>query len=274
MARAICKLGGSAKALVAVGGASGDRLLQLLSAEKIPVHPVPVCGETRESFAVTDESSGAQYRFSLPGQTLTDEDSDRLTTEIASAVSLNRNGYVVLSGGVAPGLGDMFPERILATISPRTDKLIVDTSKGALARLIAQPTVPVHILRLDQREAEQSVGHALDTVGDTIAFAEGLIDRGVAGMIVTGRRTEGSILVTTGARYICRTPHVPVISKIGAGDAFVGALTLSLSRGDTPDLALKQGVAAASATMGTEGTGLCDLASVEMLLPQCHVKQV
>ncbi len=272
VARAICKLGGRAKALVAVGGASGDRLLQLLAAETVPAHTVPVSGETRESFAVTDEGTGEQYRFSLPGQTLTAQDGDRLIAEIASAVS--QDGYVVLSGGVAPGLGDAFPERILAAMSPRTDRLIVDTSKAALARLIAQPSVPVYILRQDQREAELSAGHALKTVADSIAFAETLIDRGVARIIVSGRDSEGSILVTKDARYICRTPHMAVVSKIGAGDAFVGALTLSLSRGATLDVALQWGVAAASATMGTEGTGLCDRPVVEALLAHCHVEQV
>ena len=272
VARAICKLGGNAKALVALGGASGDRLLGLVSAEGVSVHPVPVSGETRESFAVTDESNGAQYRFSLPGQTLTPDDGDRLIAEIAANTS--DDGYVVLSGGVAPGLGDAYPERILAAVTPRTDKLVVDTSKGALARLIAQPSTPVHILRLDQREAERAAGHELKTAADCIAFAQALINRGVARIIVTGRQAEGSILVTTAECYICRTPQVPVISKIGAGDAFVGALTLSLSKGDALDLALQWGVAAASATMGTEGTDLCDRSVVEALLPQCHVRQV
>ncbi|MBW4706188.1 1-phosphofructokinase family hexose kinase [Roseobacter sp. YSTF-M11] len=272
VARAICRLGGSATALVAVGGASGDRLLRLLSAEAVPVHPVPVQGETRESLAVTDEHTGEQFRFSLPGQILRSEDADHLLNSIAAKAP--PDGYVVLSGGVAPGLGDTFPNRVLKAIAPKTDRLIVDTSKSALARLIAEPSAPVEILRLDHREAEQSAGHALPTVAHCIRFAEELMERGVARSIVTGRGGEGSILVTAGARYLCRTPQVPVVSKIGAGDAFVGALTLSLSRGEDPDVALQWGVAAASATMGTEGTELCDRTVVEALLPLCPVEQV
>jgi 6-phosphofructokinase 2 len=270
VARAICKLGGEVEALVAVGGASGARLLQLLFEEGVPTHPVAVSGETRESFAVTDESTGAQYRFSLPGAELTEDDADRLITEICSAVA--PDAFIVLSGGVAPGLGDAFPERIRAAIAPRTDRLIVDTSKTALVRLIAQPTAPVHLLRLDQREAEQAAGRALLTPADSVSFAEALLQRGVARIIVTGRQAEGSILVSDGARFMCRTPHVPVVSKIGAGDAFVGALTLSLSRGEALDVALRWGVAAASATMGTAGTELCEKSVVEALLPRCHVE--
>lgn len=272
VARAICRLGGIAKALVAVGGTSGDRLLNLLSAEAVPVHPVAVSGETRESFAVTDEVSGAQYRFSLPGQSLTREDGDRLVAEIAAEVS--RDSHVVLSGGVAPGLGDTFPDRVLAAIAPQTDRLIVDTSKGALAHLVRAPSAPVYLLRLDQREAEQSAGKALPTPADSIAFAEALIARGVAKTIVTGRQAEGSILVTSGRRYICRTPQVPVVSKIGAGDAFVGALTFSLAQGDAPGVALQWGVASATATMSTQGTDFCERSIVESLRSQCHLEML
>ena len=62
VARAVCKMGGSARALVAVGGAMGARLLDLLTAENIPTVPVPVSGETRQSFAVTDDSTGAHIQ--------------------------------------------------------------------------------------------------------------------------------------------------------------------------------------------------------------------
>lgn len=272
VARAIRKMGGNPRALVAVGGASGQRLQHLLAEEAVAVHPVLVGGETRESLAVTDESSGAQYRFSLPGQILTETEGKQLLAEISGAVS--DNGFVVLSGGVAPGLGDDFPQQIQAAIAPRTERLIVDTSKGALARLIAEPSRPLHILRLDQREAEQSAGHALRSAGDSIAFAESLIDRGVAHTIVTSRQAEGSILVTQNARYVCRAPQVTVVSKVGAGDSFVGALTLALFEGAPPQVALQWGVAAAAATMGTEGTAFRDRGAVEALVPRCHLEEV
>lgn len=272
VARAICKLGGSAKALVALGGASGEQLRRLLWAEGVPVHSVSVSGETRQSIAVSDETDGAQYRFSLPGETLTQEDSDRLMAAIVS--NTPPDGYVVLSGGVAPGLGDAYPDKIRAALAPLTDKLVVDTSKGALTQLMAHPKGPVFLLRLDQHEADIAAGHPLENVAQSVAFAKAQIARGVTQCMILGRQAEGSILVTIDACYICRTPQVPVVSKIGAGDAFTGAVTLSLSKGDPFDLALRWGVAAASATMGTEGTGLCDIEVVKSLLPQCQVEQI
>mgnify|MGYP001814574027 FL=1 len=269
VARAIHKLGGAVSALVAVGGVSGQRLMQLLTQEGVPVHPVPVSGETRQSLAVTDEETGGQYRFSLPGHILTKEDGTRLVSEIAAMVQ--QGCYVVLSGGAAPGLGDDFPEHVQAAIAARTDKLIVDTSKTALIRLVQRPAQPLHILRLDKREAVNAAGHPLNALEDCVAFAERLIDRGVARTIVTSREAEGSILVTEGARYSCRGPEVKVVSKVGAGDAFVGVLTLALADGQSPSVALQWGVAAATATMGTEGTTFCVRRVVQSYLPACDV---
>lgn len=270
VARAIGMLGGAAKALVAVGGPTGERLLRLLEEEGVRPVVVRVSGDTRESFAVTDESNGEQFRFSVPGAVLSEDDADRLLDEIAAHAP--QDGYVVLSGGVAPGLGDDYPARVQAAIAGHTRKLVVDTSKDALARLIRHPRDPVHVLRLNTAEARKVAGETLETVADFVAFGRTLINRNVSDMVVTGRASQGSVLVTKSGQYLCRTPEVPVVSKIGAGDAFTGAFTLALARGETPDLALKSGVAAASATMGTEGTGLCDPQVVKAILPECHVE--
>lgn len=271
-ARAIHKLGGRATALVAVGGDMGETLLRLLAHEDVPTYPVKVSGETRQSFAVTDESNGAQFRFSVPGQPLSPEEAVHLLSEIASAAPVN--GYVVLSGGVPSSLGDDFPLRIQNAIASRTDRLIIDTSKEPLARFIANPKAPALVLRVDQQEAAIAAGHTMDTIDDSLDFASALVGRGVARIVVTGRGAEGSVMVTQTARFFCQSGHVPVRSKIGAGDSFVGAMTLALARGEAPDQALRWGVSAASATVGTDGTDMCDEKQTRALFERCKVVEV
>jgi 6-phosphofructokinase 2 len=80
------------------------------------------------------------------------------------------------------------------------------------------------------------------------------------------------VLVSGDHRYFCHPPVVKVRSKIGAGDAFVGAMTLALARGDPPDVALQWGVAAASATVSTEGTALCDRDAARACFEQCRIE--
>lgn len=272
VARAIRRLNGHALALVAVGGSMGEYLLRLLAAEGVTGQPVPVGGETRQSFAVTDETTGDQYRFSVPGQMLNEAEGERILSDVTDATQ--KDGLVVLSGGIAPGLGDDFPQRIQAAIAPKTDRLIVDTSKAPLLRLISSPVAPLLVLRIDRKEAEMAAEHSMDTINDSLSFAEALVARGVARIVVTGRGAEGSVMVTQDRRFFCHAPQVPVRSKIGAGDAFVGSLSLALSRGEPPEQALKWGVAAASATVGTEGTSPCDPGMTETLLASCRVEEV
>lgn len=272
VARAVCKLGGTARALVAVGGAMGDQLLGLLAAEGVPALPVAVSGDTRQSFAVTDDSNGAQYRFSVPGQILNQQDADQLFAAITADVQ--QDGFVVISGSVAPGLPPDFLNQIIAAVAPAGAKVIVDTSSRALDLLISHPVRPVHLLRVDQAEAAGAAGHPMPTIADSVDFAHDLVMRGAAETVVIGRGAHGSALVSAYQRFLCRPPKVEVRSKIGAGDALVGAMTLALARGDQPDQALQRGVAAASATVSTEGTALCTQSAAELLFGQCELEIV
>lgn len=272
VARAISKLGGAARALVAVGGALGDRLVQLMTDEGVTALPVNVSGETRISFAVTDDSTGGQFRFSVPGQPLGPADATRLLTAIVKHSP--QDGFVVISGSITPGLPDDFQTRIIAALVPKRVRVVIDTSSRALNWLIAHPEIPVDLLRIDQSEAAEAATHPMTTITDSVNFARDLIARGVAKTVVTGRGAEGSVMVSGDDRLFCHAPVVQVRSKIGAGDAFVGAMTLALARGAAPDEALKWGVAAASATVGTEGTALCDLADAQACFDRCQTETI
>jgi len=62
------RLAGYSLALVALGGLTGDRLAGLIRAEGVTFLSILGPGETRQSLTVTEESSGKQYRFMLPGR--------------------------------------------------------------------------------------------------------------------------------------------------------------------------------------------------------------
>lgn len=272
VARTICKLGGQTRALVAVGGSMGDRLLDLLAAEDVATQPVPVSGETRQSFAVTDESTGAQYRFSVPGQELTGQDADTLIAAITDHT--REDGFVIVSGSVAPGLPEDFLEQIITATQHKTPKVIIDTSGTALDRLITHPAVPLYLLRIDENEASEAAHRPLDTIADSVGYAADLVVRGVAEIVIIGRGAEGSVLVGQEHRLICHPPNVPVNSKIGAGDAFVGSMTLAMARCEDLPQALRWGVAAASATVSTEGTALCDAQTTHARFDQSEVEDL
>lgn len=267
VARAIRKLGGDALALVAVGGALGEKLLSLLAIEEVAVQAVPVSAETRISFAVTEDASNDQYRFGVPGNKLSAQDSDLLLNEITEAA--RGHSLAVFSGSVAPGLPDDFVGRIKSAIAAEETRLVVDTSAAGLTHLLDHPE-RVHVLRLDRAEAEAAAGHSLNSIEESRQFAKTLVDRGVAEIVVMGRGADGSILVSADTHIHAWGPPVKVRSKIGAGDTFVGAFSLALSRNEPLQTALKHGVAGAAATVQTEGTALCDRQEADALFAHCQ----
>lgn len=271
VARAIRKLGGDATALVAVGGTMGERLLSLLEGEGVPFIPVPVGAETRISFAVTDETTGEQYRFGVPGEPVTDQECQSLKESIA--IAAKGLPIAVFSGSVAPGLPIGFVSDLNRALHPTGTRLIVDTSAAALDDLLARP-VGVFVLRLDQKESEIAANRSLDTLEDARNFAAELVRNGVADVVVMGRGAEGSVLVSKELEAHAWGPTVKVRSKIGAGDTFVGAFALSLARGEGLEIALKRGVAGAAATVGTEGTALCRQEDADALFEQCKSEKL
>ncbi len=250
----------------------GHRLLRLLEAENVPTVECRVAGETGYSLAVTDATSGEQFRFTLPGEPVSENEAQMILDLVSKTAP--QEGFVVLSGGAAHGLPDEFPSKVQAVVSRFDGRLVVDTSKAPLLHLINSPASPLDVLRLDRSEMEKATGRPMRTIADNLAYCEHLIARGVARIVVCGHGSEGSVMVNGNQKYFCSAPQVPVRSKVGAGDALVGAFTLSLARGIAPEQALRWGVAAASATVSTEGTALFECADAERLLSECRLERL
>jgi 6-phosphofructokinase 2 len=272
VSRTITILGGHSTAFVAVGGPTGDKLVRLLAEAGVGLAPFPAPDETRQSFSVHDRSSGRQYRFVMPGPEWRAKHVGAALARIARAAP--RGGYVVLSGSQPPGVPDDFAARLAARVARTGARLIIDTSGGALRHLLQAGAAPAFVLRMDSDEAEEMAGSTLASRAASADFAQSLVARGVAQMVIVARGADGSVLATAAARWHAAAARVPVRSKVGAGDSFVGAFVLALSRGERAELALQQGVAAASAAVMTSATQLCRAADMRRLTPQCRLRPV
>jgi len=272
VARSIHILGGQARVLAALGGLTGARLKALLLEGGLDLIAFHVPGETRQSLSVTDLRDGEQYRFVLPGPAW-DAALEAAMLEAAEGC-VPAGGWVVLSGSQPPGVGADFPARLAQRLQPRKARLMVDTSGPALAFLLSDGA-PAHApccLRMDHAESEEKAGHPLTSVSESLAFADALVARGAARMVVLARGADGSVLVGDGLRLHCRPPVVPVKSKVGAGDSFTGAFVLALARGAVPGDALRLATAAAAAAVMTSSTELCRREDAERLARDCTVQ--
>lgn len=245
-ARAIHFLGGEVRAFAALGGARGAHLARLLEAEGIAVLSYAAPGETRESLAITDEAMGYQYRFSLPGPRWSTSELDSALAAITPL--LRPESLVVLSGSEPLGTSEDFYPRLCEALSVEARRLLIGTSGAALARL-AQGGLKHRpfVLRMDQGEAEA---------------------------LIIARGAEGSVMWADNQGWFANAAKVEFVSRVGAGDSFMGGFTLALARGLPLEQALAHGAAAASAAVMTPGTQLCRREDFERLLGECLASRV
>jgi 6-phosphofructokinase 2 len=225
VARAIYKLGGEALAIYMSGGLTGETLQHLLKIEGIKHQALPIEGWTRESFAVLEEGSQQQYRFVLPGPVLREAEW-RAALDAFAALD-PRPDWLVASGSLAPGVPDDFYAQLACLAARQGTKVIADTS-GAALRALTQ--AEVFLLKPNLRELSQLVGRPLHDEAEQEQAAQALLQAGNAQAVVISLGGAGVLLVSPEESVRLRTPIVPIVSKIGAGDSLVAGLTLALAK--------------------------------------------
>lgn len=270
VSRALRHLGGDSLALVGLGGATGTQLAALIRDEGVAFLSILAPGETRLSLTVTEEATGRQFRFLLPGPEWGAKEQARVLALLHRTA--RPGGIAVISGSQPPGVPADFPAR-LAGAMPRC-RVLLDTSGPALDAALREPVPGLEVLRMDGGEARRASGLALARHEDAADFAQALARRGVAHRVLIARGAEGNILATATGRAMARTPEVPVLSRVGAGDSFVAGFVLAMARGDGDGEALALGAAAAAAAVMTEATQLCRAEDVRRLLPQVTLHAV
>ncbi len=270
VARAIHQLGANARAFVALGGDAGAAVRHLLENAGLDliVHDAP--GDTRQNLVVNDLTTNEQFRFMLAGPDWGKTHIDAVRAAIQT--NIKAGGFVVLSGsgpnGAAPDLyADICQDLLDADV-----EVLIDTSGPALAHLAAGQDRPPLVLRMDQHEAETLARRPLQSCKDSAEFALRLVRQGAARTVIIARGADGSVLADGKRQLAVNAANVVVRSRVGAGDSFLGGLTMGLARDEPMEEALRMGAAAASAACVTTGTQLCLPADFERLLQETHVE--
>ena len=252
-------LGASVTAVFPAGGATGDVYGDLLTARGVPFHRVNIAGSTRESFTINEISTGLQYRFVLPGPSLTFAELRQCLVELRNVAASAK--FVVASGSLPPGAPRNFYQQVALVCRDLGTRLILDTSGGGLKHI----TSGVFLLKASLRELRECVGRELITGTEQLAAAHEIVDCGLAEAVVVSLGSDGAVLATSTESK--RFSAIPVrgVSGVGAGDAMVSAITVGLSRGWPLSESVRFGIAAGAAMMLTPGTEPCTRADTERL---------
>jgi 6-phosphofructokinase 2 len=269
VARALLEIGGDPLAVVALGGHVGSLVASALRRDGIPIRRVPVRGGTRQNYAVTERSTGNQFRFVHSGPPMSAREWGRC---LEATVDASRDAScVVASSSLPPGV----PDDAFTTLASRLERLgvplIVDTSGAALRSAVR---APVTLVKPSINELRALVGSELTTLDEYETAARLLLDSGLCTTIAVSLGAEGALIVPRlAASFVVHAPHVTPVSSIGAGDSMVAGLAFGIARGQTLQTAARFGVAAGTAAVLAEGTGLCTLSDIERLLPEVTVSE-
>jgi len=264
VSRAIAQLGGDSTAFVALGGATGNMMAELMEDAGLHVQRFNGPGLTRQSTAILETGTGRQFRFGQPGPAWPAADVTRAMAEIEAL--LQPDMLVVATGSLPPGVADDFYVKLGQRVKAAGAEMIVDTSGRAQKALMEQGHGLVQVLRMDRHESELLAGKPLETLAQAARFAQGIAAGGLAELVILARGADGSVFATAEGCFHCVSPKGVVVSKVGAGDSFVGGLTLGLARGLGFEAAGKLATAAAAAAVMTAGSQLCERKTAERLL--------
>lgn len=266
VSRAIANLGGTSRALVAVGGGEGRALVLGMRREGLSPLLFNMKSATRSSLAVMDQTTGAQYRFVMPGPEWTAQDCAAVEQEILAQV--NDGDLIVPSGSFPPGVPSNFFSDLADHLGDRA-RVVLDTSGAALAH--AAQGQGLFTLRMDRQEARELSGKPLQNITEIAELARDLQAQGAAQVVMIAAGADGNVIATGDGCWHCIPPLVDVVSKVGAGDSFVAGYTLAIAQGQTPLDACTAGTAAATAAVMTPDTDLCDGATAWKLRERVRV---
>lgn len=266
VARVLTRLGGRCTAVCPTGGPSGHWLEHRMRDEGLDSVFLPIADETRVSFTVHEHSTGAEFRFVMPGPHLSEAEWQGALRHVETLQPFP--DIVVASGSLPPGVPADFYARLARLCRGRGARMVLDTSGPSLAAALAEG---VYLFKPNLKELAELAGRALDDAGQWQAAARQLVTEGKAEVVALTLGHLGALLVTRDAMWSAPPLDVPVASAVGAGDSFVGALVWSLQQGQPLEQAFGWGIAGGTATLLSAGTALCQPEDVRRLQAQVRV---
>lgn len=261
VARTVSALGGDIELLYLSGGVTGTLLDGLLGRAGIRGSRIGIAGDVRISFTVFERENTSEYRFVGSGPVVS---RDELAASL-DAIRAAEFRYCVASGSLPRGAPDDFLVSIAAAVHEKGGSFVVDSSGAGLKAVLDRASV--YLVKPSLEELEDYAGCTL--AGDGVReVATDLVRRGRAEIVAVTLGPHGALVAS--AEGIVRLPAIPVEvrSSVGAGDSFLSAMVLALSRGKSIGEATRYGIAGGAAALLRPGTKLCDAESVARLYAQ------
>ena len=230
----------------------------MLQKEEVIFDSTDIIGETRMNVIITDLSDKTQTRISMPGPEVQDFTLASLLYKIHKAEP--RPCFWVLSGSLSVSRPlDTF-RWIIQSLNDRGEKCVLDADADVLAEGIkAKP----FMIKPNEFEIERLAGRTVKRVEE--------IHVEIVAVTLDG---QGALVTTKDDSYLVEAPKVEVKSKVGAGDSFIAGFLNALRSGKDIKEASREPVAARTAAVIKEGTGLFSREDFEKIRKEVKVSSL
>jgi 6-phosphofructokinase 2 len=251
ISKAIKELGGESLAVFPSGGMNGRLLENYLTKRQINFKSIPVEHDTRENIVVRETDTNSQYRFVMPGASLSEKEA-QLCVDLVQQLQ-PRPSCIVASGSLPPGLPENFFGQLAKVVKHLNARFIIDTS-GKPLQLAAKEGV--YLLKPNLTELCALVGKEHLEVNEVDDAAMEVIQQGSCEVMVVSMGPSGALLVTRDGCEHIPTPTVKKQSTVGAGDSMVAGMVWMLEQGKSLSEMVRFGVACGTAATMNPGTQL------------------
>lgn len=229
---------------------------------------VRLAGATRVGLKIVDDRTGQTTEINFPGLSPKDQDLAELLERIASLAT--PGGWFVLSGSVPPGAPDDIYATLIESIHARGARVVLDTSGNALRQGVKSAP---EVLKPNVEELGELIGRTLDSPRAVLDAARSLLERGVRRVIVSMGR-EGAVFIENGQALLARPPRVTVRSTVGAGDAMVAGLVVSIIEDRALEETARRATACGALAVTKVGSGIENLAELRALGEQVEIESL
>jgi tagatose 6-phosphate kinase len=255
VARALKALGVPVVATGLVGGATGSRIVEQLTAEAILNDFVHIEGESRTSTAVVDPTGGTYTEINEWGPSVRPDELETLSEKLRYLTQDAE--FVIFAGSLPRDVQADFYAEATRELARRHVPVVLDTEGEPLRLGVeAEP----FLVSPNQTEAEGLVGQEFHDEEDFLLALDSIAERGARNVLITTEHGALALLREERDAHHLRAlaPRIDPVSTVGSGDVLLAAFLAARHSGRSNVESLRAAVAAGAAATLEIGAGRFD----------------
>ena len=269
VAKVLALLGETCAIYGFIGGDSGKRLKNEITALGIQSKFIEIAGDTRTTVNIIDNQNNVETEILEFGPTVHEDELQRLLGQLQEDIA--GDDIVICSGAIINGAAPSIYQTIDAICVAQAAHCFLDTYGEAF-----HSSLPgcYYFAKPNLKEFIEYLGIENKVDEDTLVTkAESLMAKGFENLMVSMGKS-GALLINNAVKLRARPPVISNQSSIGSGDASVAGYAAAINRGSDIEEAFRLSMACGVSNAMHREVGFIDLSEVNELKKRMEVRHL